>query len=246
MPSLADEIDGIQTRRAGTLARGEKIQHPFNERGIYDEPGRSGLVVRVRNRRRLHYLGVYENVKQARDARDAFIVRRILPDRSDLADALRWAISLGKARGTSLAAIQADLPKTVNRGPLGLDMVLLGLLSLGEVVRLRSTDDRGKVRERYALNPQRPDVWEAARDFGERLARKRRAEFVERVFHKVAGGRGKWNREVTIVARFGPGDADEVRAVLLDLEAAGRVRRHVEGGVTWWQAVRPLEAKLCD
>jgi hypothetical protein len=67
-----DPIDGIAYRPPVEPAKELPQQHDPKNRGIYDEPDRSGLVVRVRWCGRLHYLGVYPTIKRAREVRDAF------------------------------------------------------------------------------------------------------------------------------------------------------------------------------
>lgn len=68
-----DPIDGIPYRPPVEPAKELPQQHDPKNWGIYEEPGRSGLVVRVRWMGRLRYLGVHATIKLARQARDAFV-----------------------------------------------------------------------------------------------------------------------------------------------------------------------------
>ncbi len=71
-----DPIDGIPYRPPVEPQSRELPQsHSAKNESIYDEPGRSGLVVRKRWRGRLYYVGVYPSAKLAREALREFIDR---------------------------------------------------------------------------------------------------------------------------------------------------------------------------
>ena len=67
-----DPIDGIPYRPPEEPIKPLPQSHDDRNRSIYEEEGRSGLVVRVRWCGRLHYVGVFSSAKLARQARDQF------------------------------------------------------------------------------------------------------------------------------------------------------------------------------
>lgn len=66
-----DPIDGIPYRQPVPIK--ENNRKPDEKHvNIYHEPHRSGIVVRVRWRGVLHYVGVFETERECQKARDAF------------------------------------------------------------------------------------------------------------------------------------------------------------------------------
>lgn len=70
-----DPIDGIPFRPPVEPTKQLPQNHDEKSRCIYEEEGRSGLVVRVRWCGRLHYVGVFASAKLARQAREQFVKR---------------------------------------------------------------------------------------------------------------------------------------------------------------------------
>lgn len=236
--SKGDDLDEIESRPAGDLARTPKVQHELRDLCIYAEPDRSGLVVRVRLFKRLKYLGVFSTVGQAREARNRYLVESVLPAKRDFAAALLWAIDLGGSQGSSLVAILSDLEEVAASKSNGLRAMLLALIADGQVIEVPYADRLGVRRHRYAIAPGREDSHQVARSFAEDLTRRRRAEIAAKVFRGLTAK--SWRREDGLCRQLSSLSPDEIRAALTELEAEGMVRRHAESRVTWWQAVAPL------